>query len=222
MLRALLLALSLFPAEGLVLRGAGPPRALRPRPPYRRAGVFAESRDLQSWFEKVKENMAEGEVGERGEAWVAGQAALALAVVVGLPLPTLLVWPLGVGVLGGGAGLALLGVRDLGSSLTPWPTPTAENELQTAGAFSYCRHPIYGGLILGCLGLALLTRSFERLVLTAGLTALLTLKAEREEAMLADRHGAAYTTWAAQTPSLFPSWASVATLLKGPGAGDAE
>ena len=54
------------------------------------------------------------------------------------------------------AGLGAIGkgVTDLGAgNLTPFAAPVEGNELKTTGAFSYVRHPIYGGLLVAATGL---------------------------------------------------------------------
>ena len=88
--------------------------------------------------------------------YVAGQAALLLLLlvgdvpVVGGAIETLL----GPGLVAAGIGAIAKGVIDLGAgNLTPFAAPVEGNELKTTGAFSYVRHPIYGGLLVAAAGL---------------------------------------------------------------------
>ena len=80
----------------------------------------------------------------------------------------------------------------------------ASNQLQTTGAFSLCRHPIYGGLLITCVGLSLVTASFPRLLFSAALLVVMDAKAEAEEKFLKDKHGEAYSTYCASVPRFLP------------------
>ena len=117
----------------------------------------------------------------------------------------------------GGGALAIGGALDLGTNLTPWPKPVKASELATGGVYALCRHPIYGGLVIACVGLGLLSGSCERLLLSGALYALLTQKARREEAMLVEKHGAQYEAWAARVPAFFPAPERALALLRGGG-----
>ena len=55
------------------------------------------------------------------------------------------------------------------------------------GVYGLARHPIYGGLIAGALGWALLTNSLLCLVLALGLWMLFEVKSRREESQLLAR-----------------------------------
>jgi protein-S-isoprenylcysteine O-methyltransferase Ste14 len=96
---------------------------------------------------------------------------------------------IGVGVVAllAGGTLAVVGARDLGAALTPLPHPLATAQLVETGVFQRVRHPIYGGLILGAFGWALVTASLAGLALSGVLWAFFILKSDREEAWLADR-----------------------------------
>lgn len=65
----------------------------------------------------------------------------------------------------------------LGDSISPFPKPTDDNVLTTSGVYGLARHPMYGGLILTCVGLSVLSGSFPRLFFTAILAATLNFKA---------------------------------------------
>ena len=179
-----------------------------------------EGSGLEQWFSAVKANVEEGEFGTRGEGWVAGQFGLLFGVLIAPLVP-------GAQVASGIAGLLLIavggalaagGAYGLGSrNLTPWPKPVESNELRTDGAYSLCRHPIYGGLCVACLGLSVLSASPERLIVTLALYTLLSLKASREEELLEEVHGDAYAKWAGSVPQLLPAvteWRKLTQLVQ--------
>lgn len=133
-------------------------------------------------------------LGRRGEGWVVLQfVALGLVAVAGwLGDP----WPegadgfpsgAGVALLVAGAGLAIAGVRTLGSSLTPYPKPGEGATMREHGSYRFVRHPIYGGLLLGSLGWACLASPLA-LVPVMLLAAVFAGKSIREEAWLAERY----------------------------------
>lgn len=162
---------------------------------------------FDSWLNKVKENVSSGTVGERGEGWVAAQFALIFLVITG-PLfsetlegvETLLGLPLCL------AGIALGGasVLKLGDSISPFPKPTDDNVLTTSGVYGLARHPMYGGLILTCVGLSVLSGSFPRLFFTAILAATLNFKAEQEEIWMGEKHPG-YKAYAEDVPRFIPA-----------------
>lgn len=158
-------------------------------------------------LDKVMENMKDGTPGERGELYV-GLQFLLVFLVFNAPAfeETFESLSLIAGLATVAFGLAIggVGVLDLGDSLTPWPKPTSKNELQTTGSFSLARHPIYGGLLIGCFGLSLVSLSFPRLFFTIILFLVLDVKASLEEKWLAEVHPS-YTEYQASTPKLFPT-----------------
>ncbi len=124
-----------------------------------------------------------------GVGWVAGQlvliAALVVAAAVGPRWPSNPVsLPLGVVFVALAAVLFLGGLVGLGSSLTPFPRP--RGPLVDTGAFGLVRHPLYGGVLLGVVGLALLTRPLVLAVAPLGLVFLI-LKSRHEERLLLER-----------------------------------
>lgn len=95
----------------------------------------------------IRDNIAEGTIGERGEQWTLVQVALLVCIVLGtVPLVgDLLMIVAGPGLVILGSGVAVAGVIGLGKSLSPWPTPVKENVLQISGIFGLVRHPCYVG-----------------------------------------------------------------------------
>lgn len=178
-------------------------------------GRAEEELDLDEWASSIRSNLFEGELGARGEAWVAGQALLVGVVAAAPDLPGVGAIAVVLGLLSfaSGSALAAGAAYGLGTSLTPWPKPVEASELKTDGVYSLCRHPIYAGLVLCCGGAGLVSRSYERLLASLVLYLLLSAKAAREEEFLSDKHGELYRAYAAYVPKLFPqageAWAFV-------------
>src|SRR5665647_312776 len=76
----------------------------------------------------------------------------ALATSVGPRLSSSL-WA-GIGAVALGAAVLLWAARNLGSGLTPLPLPNGAG-LTAHGAYRWVRHPIYTGVMLACLGVAI-------------------------------------------------------------------
>jgi protein-S-isoprenylcysteine O-methyltransferase Ste14 len=150
------------------------------------------------------------DLGRRGEGYVALQLLLVLAILVTVPLGP--AWAgvgrtvgtiVGVGLMVGGAWLVLRGIVDLGENLTPWPRPRDANRLVDTGAYRLVRHPIYGGQVIGGLGLGLLAASPATILAALGLALLFSVKSRREEAWLLERHPE-YPAYRARTRRLIP------------------
>ena len=99
-------------------------------------------------------------LGPRGEGWVVIQfVLLGLIAWAGTLGPA---WDgtartvttiAGAALLAAGGILAAKGLLDLRDALTPLPHPRDGAELVDTGSYALVRHPIYGGLVLGALGL---------------------------------------------------------------------
>ncbi len=96
-----------------------------------------------------------------------------------------------------------LGIVNLGRNLTAVPHPKPDSTLVQNGAFALVRHPIYSGLIVGALGIALSRQGGLTLVLTALLFLFFDIKSRREERLLAAQF-AAYSTYQARVKKLLP------------------
>jgi protein-S-isoprenylcysteine O-methyltransferase Ste14 len=151
---------------------------------------------------------------DRGESWVLAQALLFIGYVL---LP---VWPrpaaaldvhamlLGVKLLGGaiasvGLALTIWAVAALRHSLTPLPKPRADSRLEQQGPYRFVRHPMYGGVILLMLGIALARLSVSHLLLTALCCWFFDRKARVEENWLRARYPE-YAAYAARVKKLLP------------------
>ncbi len=131
--------------------------------------------------------------GERGGWWVVVQFVLIGLVVLasGMDGPVL---PGGsflrvVGVVLAAAGLvqASLGLLQLGDRLTPFPEPLDGGGIVHGGIYSIVRHPIYGGIVLGLVGVGSFRASVYGVLLAGIAGVFFWLKAGREEVRLTRR-----------------------------------
>ena len=150
-------------------------------------------------------------LGPRGEGWVALQVLLFAGVAAAGLLaggawsgPAALVSAAaGLVLLAAGGFLAVRGLLDLGSSLTPLPRPRDGATLVDSGAYGWCRHPIYGGLVLAAVGWGLLAASPLAVGLGLLLLGFFDLKSRREEQWLMERYPD-YPAYRARTKRLIP------------------
>jgi protein-S-isoprenylcysteine O-methyltransferase Ste14 len=154
-------------------------------------------------------------LGPRGEGWVALQAVvmvlIALADQKGPAIPV--TEPSAVAVLDAvgwaafftGGALIVISYALLAKarSFTAVPRPRAGGTLVDSGPYRLIRHPLYAGLIVGSLGLALTRLSWITLVLSVALFAILDVKRRREEAWLLERYPE-YAAYRARTKALLP------------------
>jgi protein-S-isoprenylcysteine O-methyltransferase Ste14 len=133
-------------------------------------------------------------LGPRGEGWVALQtvvlAAGAACAALGPHWPAAVEPELRIcGHVLEAVGLALVIAARfvLGASFTVLPRPRERSTLRRRGVYAHARHPIYGGLLLAGIGLAL-DRSALVFVPTAALAVVFLLKSIREEAWLTARY----------------------------------
>jgi protein-S-isoprenylcysteine O-methyltransferase Ste14 len=173
------------------------------------SGDSADDTGLRSFVRVGMRNLSDGEPGKRGEVYVGIQVAALILVLFGdlpgVPLLRLLHLVLGPLCATTGAVLIVSAIYRLGRSLSPWPIPVKENELQTTGAYGAMRHPMYVGLTMLAVGCATIAQSVPRIVVTALLGLLLRAQAIVEEGLMRDRHGAAWDTYAASTPQFLPA-----------------
>jgi protein-S-isoprenylcysteine O-methyltransferase Ste14 len=149
-------------------------------------------------------------LGPRGEGWVVLQgvllAAVAVAGVLGpawAGMARTVTSVVGVAGIAGGLALAVRGIRDLGSALTPLPHPLPGADLVVTGVYGLVRHPIYGGLVIAGVGWGLLTASPPALLAAVSLWGFFELKSRREEAWL-ETQFAGYAAYKTRTRRLIP------------------
>ncbi len=107
-----------------------------------------------------------------------------------------------------GAAMAATAMAHLGRDLRPQSRPGEDTLLHRDGAYAVARHPIYAGLLLGGLGLAVLRRRPEPLLAEAVLAAVLHAKSRHEDRLLQERFGGEWEAYAAEVPALVPRWGS--------------
>jgi len=98
-----------------------------------------------------------------------------------------------------GLALAAAGIGNFSSASTPVPTNKPSRALVTSGIHGWSRNPIYLGLFLIYVGIAIAARSLSALILTLPLA--ITIRygvVAREEAYLEGRFGDAYRDYKAR------------------------
>jgi protein-S-isoprenylcysteine O-methyltransferase Ste14 len=99
----------------------------------------------------------------------------------------------------------VIGLINLGRSLTPLPIPVHHGKLRADGLYRFVRHPIYGGVIAFTIGSAIRSGSVPVAAATVALAGWLAVKARWEEGKLRDRYPD-YVAYAARTPAFVPFW----------------
>ena len=151
--------------------------------------------------------------GARGEWFLVVQALLFGLVALGpashplVPawpssVAAALKWP-GVALMAAGGVLAVAGVVKLGDSLTALPYPKDCSRLETDWPYSVVRHPIYSGLVIGSLGVALWRGGWLPVLYALLLFAFFDVKSRLEERWLAQKY-ADYLAYRAQVRKLIP------------------
>ncbi len=106
-----------------------------------------------------------------------------------------------------GVGMVVLviGIVNLGRSITPLPSPVAHGELRTGGLYRFVRHPIYTGIIALTVGAAVRGQNLVIVIATVALTGWFSLKARWEEDKLFAAYPG-YAGYARRTPRFVPFW----------------
>jgi protein-S-isoprenylcysteine O-methyltransferase Ste14 len=78
------------------------------------------------------------------------------------------------------------------------------HQLIRSGPYAFIRHPIYTGMLLGCIGAALVVGEWRGVLAVALLLAAHSRKAVREERFLTQEFGEAYLSYRRCTGFLFP------------------
>jgi protein-S-isoprenylcysteine O-methyltransferase Ste14 len=143
-----------------------------------------------------------------GWAFVGAQVALivSLAFLPGAdhyPVPAWLATAADV-VFWAGVALAVAAGLVLGRALTATPVPTERATLRTSGPYRWVRHPIYTGVLLIILAMAVRSGSLFGLSLGAATVVFFHVKASWEERRLTERFDG-YAAYATVTPRFIPS-----------------
>lgn len=152
-------------------------------------------------------------LGSRGEGWVIlqmvclgaiGLGGLTAGTTVTAPLEALAA-TVGAALIAGGTILGLAGLVALngGDALTALPHPRDAATLVESGPYRLVRHPIYGALVIGSAGWAILRLSAVAAIATMALFVILDLKRRREEGWLVDRFPG-YPAYRARTRRFIP------------------
>ena len=104
-----------------------------------------------------------------------------------------------------GVAVLVVGLVNLGRSLTPLPSPVPHGELHTGGLFGLVRHPIYSGIMALAVGAAALSGNPLTVVAALALIGWFMLKARWEEAQLDARYPG-YAAYRRRTPRFVPGW----------------
>lgn len=83
-----------------------------------------------------------------------------------------------------GAAVATWAVGSLGDAVSPYPEPRPRTDLVQRGPYRLVRHPVYSGLVVSAVGLAMAARSRPGLVGSAAIGVFFSLKARYEESRL--------------------------------------
>jgi protein-S-isoprenylcysteine O-methyltransferase Ste14 len=104
------------------------------------------------------------------------------------------------------AGLLLLiwARRALGSSWSARVETTSEHEFVQQGPYAHVRHPMYSGFLLMVLGSAMAYGRLLGIVILAAFAVGFYLKAMREEAILQEKYGSAYSLYKSATKRFIP------------------
>jgi protein-S-isoprenylcysteine O-methyltransferase Ste14 len=146
--------------------------------------------------------------GQRGGAWVLGQAVL-LGGVAFASIASQATIPVaganlaGYALLVAGAGFGIAGTWVLGRGLTPFPRPPLRTRLVRSGIYAHVRHPLYTGVLLAAIGWALVWRSAWGLLISLMLIPFLVAKARREEQWLREEFPE-YALYERRVPRFWP------------------
>ncbi len=170
-------------------------------------------KQLGDWMQQWGFSWSGWRTGARGEYWVVVQGILFLAVLLlpAYPIPNWSpepplhygLWAVA-GVLGlGGLWLCLGGLWYLGGSLTPLPYPREDGQLVRSGVYGLVRHPIYSGVILLVLAIAVFQLSLSHLAAAIVFLVFFDAKARQEEAWLIEKY-TDYEAYRQQVKKLIP------------------
>jgi 2-amino-4-hydroxy-6-hydroxymethyldihydropteridine diphosphokinase len=172
--------------------------------------VFSDEAEGATGAEVESDGMA-ATFATRGGWWVVAQAVIGAAVIGSallfdhtIEVGRWLGW-MGAALAIVGAAQATLGLLHLGVSLTPYPEPLELGDLVHGGVYRHVRHPVYGGITLGMVGLALYQLSWVGLLLAIGGGVFFWLKAGFEERRLLAKYPH-YIDYRARTRARMIPW----------------
>lgn len=165
----------------------------------------AETAKTPGQTKLVEELLDSKRLGQRGESFFVLQSVLMALVVFPPGGLKEIVDVVGWSILLLGLAIITAGSVSLGDNLTPLPKPRESgHSLVTDGMYKYVRHPMYGGVILGSLGLGMATGDETRLFLALLLFFALDKKASYEEGFLVEKYGNEYEEYRKKAKKLLP------------------
>jgi protein-S-isoprenylcysteine O-methyltransferase Ste14 len=118
-------------------------------------------------WSNFKRNMSYGELGKRYENLTFLLAFLVLTIFIGIPpILSLLIQLSGSTFVLWGLFQILNGLWSLHNNVSIYVVPVNGSFVVTEGAYADVRHPIYGGILLLCLGVSMLSNSMEKMFTT--------------------------------------------------------
>jgi protein-S-isoprenylcysteine O-methyltransferase Ste14 len=100
-----------------------------------------------------------------------------------------------------------LGLVIVGLAIRSWAAGVIKKTkvLATSGPYRLCRHPLYLGSLMMMLGFCIIVSNLlDACIVFGPVLVIYILTMRREERRLAERHGEAWTQYAAIAPRLFP------------------
>lgn len=163
--------------------------------------------EANATFVSLVENAKKSPLGKRAALLTYAEIAVLAFIVLGqipagvFPIFGGIVRTVAVSSLISGIVIIVLSVQYIRpENLNIYASPTNATFVCTSGPYELVRHPLYGGLVALSLGLAMITNSMERTVLTALLFWILDQKINYEEKELIRVHGQKYQDFIESTP----------------------
>lgn len=103
-----------------------------------------------------------------------------------------------------GVAVAIWARYSLGQYWSARVTLKEGHRLIHSGPYAYVRHPIYAGMLIGCIGATMVVGEWRGIVAIILLLLAHSRKALREEALLTKEFGEQYATYRRRTGFLFP------------------
>jgi len=139
--------------------------------------------------------------------------AITLLSITRIPLPWLYLhlWPVGFWPFWLGAAVTIAGLlfavwarEHLGRNWSRSVTIKQDHELITTGPYAVVRHPIYTGILIGFLGMAIAISQVRGFIAFVLVFLALWLKLRMEEQWMRSQFGETYATYARRTAALVP------------------
>ena len=144
-----------------------------------------------------------------GSKWVLGQFLLLLAIGFSVAFfggePTVATTVAALILFLAGQGLALSAALKMRQYISAHPAPAPGASLLRDGIYGLVRHPMYGGVLLMALAVAVFDRNLIAISLTAGLAALFFGKSSYEETLLEEAF-LGYSDYQEQVSRRFIPW----------------